>query len=72
MKRLLFGIALGVFVASDHLQVLIIRLNQISVLPSEQVLAYYLSNKDMMLSGALAVLGSFIAWRLAIYAHRSL
>ena len=72
MNRLSLGIALGVFIASDHLQVLIIRLNQISILPSEAVLVYYLSNKDMMLFGGIAVLGSLMAWRLAIYAHRSL
>ena len=72
MKRLLFGIALGVFIASDHLQVLITRLNQISILPSEPVLAYYLFNKDMMFFGGIAILGSFMAWRLVIYAHRSI
>jgi len=73
MERLLMGIALGVFIASGHLQVLTMGLNQIySVFPGEQVLAYYLFNKDLMLFGGVAILGSFMAWRLAIYAHRSL
>jgi len=72
MERLLLGIALGVFMAAGHVQILITTLNQISILPSQQVLAYYLFNKDLMLSGGIAVLGSFMAWRLAIYAHRSL
>jgi hypothetical protein len=73
MKRLSLGIALGVFIISGHLQVLTIGLNQIySVFPGEQVLAYYLFNKDMMFFGGVAILGSFMAWRLAIYAHRSI
>ncbi len=51
----------------------IILLNQIySVLPGEQVLSYYLGNREIMLFGGVAVLGSFMACRLAIYANRSL
>ena len=51
----------------------LLLLNQIySVLPGEQVLVYYLFNGEIMLFGGVAVLGSFMACRLAIYANRSL
>ena len=41
-------------------------------LAGQPVLLYYLFNKDIMLFGAIAVAGSFMAWRLALYANRSL
>lgn len=50
-----------------------ILLNQIdSALPGQPLVLYYLFNKDIMLFGAIAVAGSFMAWRLAIYANRAL
>ncbi len=50
-----------------------ILLSQIdTALAGQPVLLYYLSNKDIVLFGGVAVLGSLMAWRLAIYANRSL